>query len=111
MLEFGGSRQTVSRFANIPISSIKGARTPSLEVNGDVTYGAYVASGIEYDNSLASSSSNRLYPYTLDYDRDQSCFVGKCPSGQFPGFWVVPINNLQNQNGTDCVAVQGCNIK
>lgn len=109
--EFAGSRQTVSHFANIPISSIKGARTPYLEVNGDTTYTAYVASGIQFDNSLASPSNRRLFPYTLDYDRDQTCVVGKCPTGYYPGFWVVPINNLRNQDGGDCVAVQGCNIK
>lgn len=109
--EFAGGRQTVSHFANIPISSVKGARTPYLEVNGDTTYDAYTAGGLQFDNSLSSTSDTRLFPYTLDYERNQKCFVGKCPSGNYPGFWVVPINNLQSQSGSDCVAVQGCIIK
>lgn len=109
--EFAGSRETVSHFANIPITSVKGARTPYLEVNGDTTYGAYVAAELAFDNSLATSSTRRLFPYTLDHDRDQTCVVGKCPTGQYPGFWVVPINDLRNQQGADCVAVQGCQIE
>lgn len=111
MQEFGGARLTVSHFANIPHSEVRGARTPSLEVNGDNTFGAYVASGITYDSSLSYASDNRLFPYTLDYEGDGTCFIGTCPSGQYPGFWVAPINSLKNQNGTDCVAVHGCNVQ
>lgn len=109
--EFGGARQLVAHFANIPIDSIKGARTPNLQLNGNVTFEAYRKSNLTFDNSWTALSSSTLYPYTLDYRSTQPCSVGTCPNEPFPGFWVFPINNIKGQNDVECNSLFGCYIE
>lgn len=109
--EFGGSRQTVSHFANIPISSVRGARTPNLQINGNITFRAYAESNITYDHSWPSLSNSRLYPYTLDYLSIQECPVGICPTESFPGSWVLPINAFKSMSGIECNSLMGCAAK
>lgn len=106
--EFGGARRIVSTYANIPISSIRGARTPNLQINGNITFEAYVRSNLTYDNSWPSLSSDKLFPYTLDFLSEQTCSVGVCPNASFPGMWVVPINDLVGPYGSECTALLGC---
>lgn len=108
MKEFGGARELVAHFANIPIESIRGARTPNLQLNGNVTFEAYRKSELTFDNSWTALSSSTLFPYTLDYLSSQPCSVGVCPNEPFPGFWVFPINNIKGQNGVECNSLFGC---
>jgi len=108
--EFLGQKQIISKFANIPISDIKGARMPLLELVGDKNFEAYQKSNITYDDSWASLSGEKLFPYTLDHVSSQSCLIGECPTQRFPGFWISPLNNLKNQKGVDCNNLVGCQI-
>lgn len=109
--EFGGGREIVSTYANIPIDAIRGARTPNLQINGNVTFQAYLDSGITYDNSWPSLSSDKIYPYTLDFLSSQTCSIGVCPNASFPGLWVLPINDFLGPYGTECSTLLGCNAK
>lgn len=109
--EFGGARELVAHFANVPIDAIKGARTPNLQLNGNVTFEAYRKSGLSFDNSWPALSSNTLFPYTLDYRSTQPCAVGECPNEPFPGFWVFPINNFKGEDGNECNSLFGCHLK
>lgn len=109
--EFDGQKQIISKFANIPADHIKGARTPYLQINNNITFEAYVASGLTYDNSWPALSSNKLFPYTLDHKSSQPCLVGTCPSEEFPGFFVNPVNNLQGLEGQECNALLGCEVE
>lgn len=111
MQEFGGARELIAHFANIPVESIRGARTPNLQLNGDVTFQAYSESGLAYDNSWPTYTNSKLFPYTLDYLSSQTCVVGTCPTESFPGFWVVPINNLKGQDGNECNSLFGCSLE
>lgn len=101
----------MAHFANIPLDSVRGARTPNLQINGNVTFEAYSASNITYDSSWPTLSSNPLFPYTLDYLSTQQCLVGACPNEAFPGTWVLPINNFQNMEGIECNTLSGCAAK
>jgi len=109
--EYWGQKQAISRFANIPITAVKGARMPMLEMVGDKTIETYVQCGIQYDSSWPSPSKDMLFPYTLDYKSPQKCSIGSCPESSFPGFFIHPINSLRNQDGHDCNNLMGCNVR
>jgi hypothetical protein len=110
--EFGGQRTIITTFANIPSEDIIGARTPQLQLEGDVSINAYEASGIQYDSSWTSRSNRILFPYTLDYLSTQECRTGTtCPTESHPGFWIAPINNLQGNNSVECNSLTSCFIE
>ncbi|KAI4466001.1 chitin deacetylase-like 9 isoform a [Holotrichia oblita] len=108
--EFYGQRQILSRFANIPIEDIVGAKIPNLEMVGNTLFEAYAESGIEYDNSWVARSTTKYYPYTLDYLSTQPCEVGTCPDDAFPGTWVVPLVDFVSSTGLECNSLQGCSV-
>ncbi|KAI4466003.1 chitin deacetylase-like 9 isoform a [Holotrichia oblita] len=108
--EFYGQRQIISRFANIPIEDIIGAKVPHLEMLGNDLFEAYVESGIEYDNTWTARSTNRYFPYTLDYRSLQPCELGTCPDESFPGMWVLPLVDLVSQNNLECSSLQACSV-
>lgn len=110
--EFGGQRTIISTFANIPIDDIIGARTPQLQIEGDVSIDGYIKAGIQYDNSWTSRSGTRFYPYTLDYLSTQECRTGTtCPEDAHPGFWILPIINIQGKSNVECNSLSICNIE
>nr|XP_022917099.1 uncharacterized protein LOC111426689 [Onthophagus taurus] len=106
--EFNGQRILISKFANIPFEKIVGARTPNLAINGDTTFSAYKKSGILYDNSWPTVHYNRFFPYTLDYKSLQMCPIGVCPTGSFPGMWVLPMIDHVSKTGAVCNALSTC---
>ncbi|XP_056636813.1 chitin deacetylase 8-like [Diorhabda sublineata] len=109
--EFQGQKQIISKYANIPSEAIVGARTPQLQLAGDNSIKAYVTAELSYDSSWPSLPSSRFFPYTLDYASTQACLLGaECPTGSFPGFWILPINDLQSSDGTGCNNLASCDI-
>lgn len=108
--EFDGQRTIISTFANIPSESIVGVRIPNYQMNGDDTFNALEESKFIYDNSWASRNT-LLYPYTLDFASTQECLVSKCPTNSHPGFWEIPINNLETLDNSTCNALLGCNVQ
>lgn len=51
-----------------------------------------------------------LWPYTLDYQSDQDCPIGPCPTKSLPGVWVVPMIDWVDLDGTVCAMVDSCQI-
>ncbi|CAG9863098.1 unnamed protein product [Phyllotreta striolata] len=110
--EFSGQKHILTKFANIPESSILGVRTPQLQLAGDNSFQAYVKSKLTYDSSWPSLASRRMFPYTLDFMSTEECILGaKCPKNSYPGFWVLPINELSGENGKDCNVISSCTIE
>jgi len=104
--EFGSQRKIISKFANIPIQALTGTLTPQLQLAGDRSIKAFVSQNFTYDNSWPSKTS--LYPYTLDYSTAQTCDIGSCPTGAYPGFWISPIVDLRADDGDVCATLAGC---
>ncbi|RZC33226.1 hypothetical protein BDFB_004923, partial [Asbolus verrucosus] len=110
--EFSGQKTILVNFAGIPEEDIVGARTPQLQIEGDVTIQAYIDSGITYDNSWPATSNNRVLPYTLDYASTQQCTVTeKCPVETHSGFWIAPITNIKGADGLECNSLATCNVE
>jgi hypothetical protein len=109
--EFQGQKKILTKFANIPSEVIIGVRTPQLQLAGNNSIKAYISSELSYDNSWPSLPSTKLFPYTLDYASTESCLLGaECPTESFPGFWILPINDLQSPGGTECNNLASCDI-
>lgn len=110
--EFGGQKTIISTFANIPPEDITGVRTPQLQLEGDVSIDAYVASDLSYDNSWPTLTSEHILPYTLNYASTQKCVVTMtCPTEAHEGFWVAPITNIKGVNNTECNSLATCLIQ
>lgn len=107
--EFGGQRKIVSKFANIPIEDVIGARVPNLVLSGDKLFTAYQNAGLKYDNTWTSLNANKYFPYTLDHLSTQPCFSA-CPAESYPGMWVMPVTDLIGNDSVQCNAILGCQI-
>lgn len=109
--EFGGQKKIISKFANISADDIIGVRTPQLQLAGNYSIRAYLASGLSYDSSWPTLPTRPLYPYTLDYLSTQQCNLGsKCPNEAFDGFWVLPINDIHGADNIQCNTLVSCNV-
>ncbi|XP_063913907.1 chitin deacetylase 8-like [Zophobas morio] len=107
--EFSGQKTIISTFANIPAEDIVGVRTPQLQIEGDTSINAYVTSGLGYDNSWPTYSTERILPYTLTYASNQKCSATiQCPKDSHPNFWVAPITNIKGANNTECNSLATC---
>jgi len=119
-----GMRKMITQFANIPAEEVKGFRAPYLQMGGDEMYLALSRSGFEWDCSWVSREfgyqhlNRGLYPYTMDYDTVQDCEIGPCPECSYPGFWVQPMLDLEDNWfesnpqhpdwGQPCSMLDGC---
>lgn len=124
MKEALGMRKMITQFANIPADNIEGFRAPYLQMGGDEMYKGLSENGFKYDCSWVSRDfgyqhlDNGLFPYTMDFDSIQDCEVGPCPTCSFPGFWVQPMldlednwfgsNPLHPDWGQPCSMLDGC---
>nr|CAH7716615.1 unnamed protein product [Callosobruchus chinensis] len=109
--EFLGMKKILMKFANIPSENILGVRTPQFQLAGNHTISAYRTAGLKYDSSWPTLPDRPLFPYTLDYATTQQCTLGsKCPNEAFPGFWVLPINDLQGKDQKECNVLYNCNV-
>jgi len=108
--ELGGMRQTLAKFANIPIASIQGERAPFLQTSGDVTFQAMQKSGLKWDCSYPTIkySEPAAFPYTMDYGFAQDCQIKPCPTSTYPGVWNVPMVVLRDVEGHTCSMADGC---
>ncbi|RZB38605.1 hypothetical protein BDFB_007493 [Asbolus verrucosus] len=110
--EFGGQRTIISTFANIPKEDIVGVRTPQLQLGGDTSIQAYIDSGLTYDNSWPTTTTNRVLPYTLDYASTQQCVTPiRCPEESHPHFWIAPISSIIGADGRECNSLATCDVR
>lgn len=106
--EIYGQRQILSKFANIPLDEIVGAKVPNLEMSGDTLFQAYQQSGIQYDNSWTARSTEQYFPYSLHYKSTQPCIIGTCPTESYPDLWELPIIDFVSTIETDCSSLASC---
>ncbi|XP_044267300.1 chitin deacetylase 8-like [Tribolium madens] len=110
--EFEGQKTIISTFANIPSKDIVGVRTPQLQLEGDVSINAYVASGLGYDNSWPTYSTEQILPYTLTYASTQKCTgTMNCPKDAHEDFWIAPLTNIKGVNATECNSLATCLVQ
>lgn len=109
-------RSWLSAEAGIPESSLVGFRAPYLihhPAQRQILYHAgflYDSSLIEYfPSSLSPSIGQRVWPYTMDFGIPQDCGYtpdGEClQSERYPGFWEVPVWQLQDASGRKVYAM------
>merc|ERR1712179_511863 len=107
--EINDAKSMINKYGKIPLDDIKGWRAPFLETGGDIMYKAMHDAGFTYDCSISTyrysnwytiegedKPRGALFPYTMDYESDLKCSVGKCPKETYPGFWVTPMTDLDD---------------
>lgn len=106
--EFIGQRKIIQEFADIPESEVVGVRMPFLQLAGDKQYKLLKDYGLLYDFSRTQWNSKRMWPYTLDYETTQDCFLGPCPTKSYPGLWQIPLITWKDRSGSPCAMSDGC---
>ena len=111
--EAKSQKQNLAKLANIPITEIRGWRSPFLKPTGDLQPDTLKKLGYSYDATLTFSKRSFREkppgPFTLDFGFPYECQVKPCPRNKHPGFWEVPVVSLMDyQHKYDCVYVDGC---
>ena len=106
-------KQNIARRAGVPVSKIKGWRSPFLEPVGDTQPEVLKDLGYTYDATLTIGKKGRFnnpIPFTLDYGWPYDCKIKPCPSQSHKNFWEIPVVSLRDyKDQFDCVYVDGCN--
>lgn len=79
-------------------------------MSGNKSIEAFIQAGIKYDSSWPTFFDHPYFPYTLDYQSNQVCFIGSCPTGTYASFIVAPIVNMIGSDGNQCNSIYGCQI-
>ncbi|XP_047539164.1 chitin deacetylase 8-like [Vanessa atalanta] len=110
MREIGDQKRQVAHFANIPINSIHGLRSPFLQMSGNTTYQMMASAGLTYDLSWPTIKYTNpgLWPYTLHYQSIQDCIIPPCPTASLPGTWIIPMISWSDLEGVPCSMVDTC---
>eukprot|EP00092_Neocalanus_flemingeri_P029883 GFUD01032448.1.p1 GENE.GFUD01032448.1~~GFUD01032448.1.p1 ORF type:complete len:465 (+),score=61.54 GFUD01032448.1:24-1397(+) len=124
--EMVGMRKMIGQFASIDPCEIRGMRAPFLQGGGDNMFRMLKDNNFTYDCSWPTRSfgytdaMNGLYPYTLDYQTAQDCPIKPCPKCSYPGMWVQPMIDLEDEwigsnpqcptCGNVCSMLDGCVI-
>jgi len=122
--EIEGMRQMITQFAAIPKEDIRGWRSPFLQMGADEMFTALSQNNFAYDCSWATrdygylNMDSGLFPYTLDYKSIQDCEIEPCPTCSYPGLWVQPMLDLEDNwfnanpndpdHGYPCSMLDGC---
>ena len=122
--EMVGVRKMIGQFANLDPCEVKGNRAPFLQGGGDNMFAELYNNNFLYDCSWPTraygyiDAEYGLYPYTLDYSTKQDCPIKPCPECSYPGLWVQPMIDLEdewigsNPNcptcGNVCSMLDGC---
>jgi len=109
--EIGGMQTILSKFANIPASSIRGVKAPFLQTSGDATFQAMQnVPNTLFDNSFPTTKQTNppIWPYTLDQGFQHDCTIPPCPGNRYPGIWTVPMISVTDKNGTQCAMIDSC---
>jgi len=124
--EMVGIRKMIGQFASIDPCQVTGSRAPFLQGGGDNMFQMLAENNFMYDCSWPTRSygymdaESGLFPYTLDYESIQDCPIQPCPQCSYPGLWVQPMIDLEdewigsNPNcptcGNLCSMLDGCVI-
>lgn len=107
--EFGGERELLSHFANIPQKDIQGIRLPFLQMSGEASFEMMTEQGLVYDYSWPTIHYRApgLWPYSLHYGSRQDCVIGPCPVESYPT-WVMPMISWVDDQNIFCSMVDTC---
>jgi len=122
--EIVGQRRITSQLANVPACDISGMRSPFLQLGGDTQFSMLFNNNFDYDCSWPTrafgymDAENGLYPYTMDYKSCQDCEIKPCPTCSYPGLWVQPMIDLEDEwigsvvpgQGNPCSMLDACTI-
>jgi len=122
--EMVGQRRITSQFANVPACDISGMRSPFLQLGGDTQFSMLHNNNFDYDCSWPTrafgymDAETGLYPYTMDYQSVQDCEIKPCPTCSYPGLWVQPMLDLEDEwigsvvpgQGNPCSMLDACTI-
>jgi len=118
--EMVGMRTIISNFANIPESDITGIRVPYLQSGGDTQFAMMSKNNFHYDCSRPTQAfgymnmANGAWPFTMDYQVKMDCQISPCPKCSFPGVWVQPMLDLEDNwlvvdgHGNPCAMLDSC---
>lgn len=108
--EMEGLKTIISNNANIPIDSIVGSRAPFVQPGGDAMIQPLKEIGSVYDASYHTRQHTNppLWPFTRDFEAGVDCQNPPCPTGRYPGFWSIPMVNLELNETHFCSMVDQC---
>lgn len=108
--EFGGEREMVAHFANIPKEDIRGIRLPFLQLSGEASFEMMTEQGLTYDYSWPTIHHRApgMWPYSLDYATRQDCVIGPCPVDSYDNVWVMPMISWTDEANIFCSMVDTC---
>ncbi|OWF54209.1 uncharacterized protein LOC110445427 [Mizuhopecten yessoensis] len=105
-------KENIARMAGVPMSEIKGWRSPFLEPVGDTQPKSLNELDYTYDATLTITKKGLKkppIPFTLDYGWPYDCKIKPCPMSAHNGFWEVPVISVMDHlERFDCVYVDGC---
>lgn len=105
-------KENIAKKAGVPLSEIKGWRSPYLEPIGDQQPKSLNELDYTYDATLTISKKGLVkppIPFTLDYGWPYDCKIKPCPASAHKGFWEVPVISVMDHlERFDCVYVDGC---
>ncbi len=111
--EIEGTRECLSRYAEIPVEEIRGFRAPFL-AHGPAQFDALAALDFDYDCSIieqpgniSSSGSTYIWPYTLHDGVKQTCWIGAPPTNNLPTLMEIPMWSLLEGDVIQCMDPQG----
>nr|KAG5703089.1 hypothetical protein BaRGS_012151 [Batillaria attramentaria] len=107
-------RKNIADLAEIPITDIKGWRSPFLQPSGDHQFEVLYQNNFTYDATLTYPFPRNVYspvmwPFTLDFSYPLVCNIQPCPQKTYPGFWVVPVVVMMDyREHLPCAYVDHC---
>ncbi|XP_048736081.2 uncharacterized protein LOC125651501 [Ostrea edulis] len=107
------SKENLATYADIPLSDIKGFRSPDLATAGDDQAEILRRLGYTYDISYTftrpKSYAKNVWPLTADYGWPLKCNIPPCLQRPHRGFWEVPVNSMWDYTNTDyCTFADEC---
>ena len=97
--ELEGMRAWANQYGGIPLGKIRGVRFPFRNYTVD-SIDMISKMGFEYDSSMAGITSDRFWPYTLDYGSNSDCLSLTNVCGKelrAPGLWEIPMYGISSK--------------
>ena len=112
-LEIDGQRSLLVSMAGVKREDIRAYRSPFIQPGGNTQFQVLMDRNFTYDSSLLISTpfdADRVWPYTLDFPRQNPCGIEPCPTDKFPGLWELPIQPIPDHTGKLCSFLDRCMV-
>ncbi|PVD19827.1 hypothetical protein C0Q70_20318 [Pomacea canaliculata] len=107
-------RHNLAQLADIPVTDIRGWRSPFLQPSGDNMFEVLYENNFTYDATMTypfprNVFSPVMWPFTLDYSYTLVCNIQPCPKQTYPGLWVIPVVVMMDyREHLPCAYVDHC---